>query len=101
MDASWQVIIGSGIGVLLLTIFGFYRAYSRESQEHNEKQGMAKASILFGLSGLLLVGVGSLIGIILGFLSMHGKQYKALSKIGILISILTLLPWVLILILGP
>lgn len=101
MDPAWQVIIGSGVAGLLLTIFGIYRSYLRESKEHNEKQGMAKASIIFGLSGLILIGVGSLIGILLGFVSMRGKKYRALSKLGIFISILTLIPWVLVLIFGP
>ncbi len=62
---------------------------------------MAKASILIGLSGIILAFVGSVIGIILGLISMRGKKHKALSKIGVMVSILTLLPWLLVVTLGP
>ncbi len=37
--------------------------YVNESKEHNENQKMAKASIIFGLLGFILVFVGSIIGI--------------------------------------
>ena len=100
MDAFWQVVIGSGIGGVLVSLYLMYKSYTKESKEHNEKQSMAKASILFGLSGLFLVFAGSIVGIVLGFISMRGKKYKALSKIGIIVSILTALPWILVVLLG-
>ena len=101
MDTFWQIIIGSGIGGVLISIIGLYKSYMKESKEHNESQRMAKASIIIGLLGIILVFVGSIVGIILGILSMRGKRYKALSKIGILVSILTMLPWILVVLLGP
>ena len=100
MDTFWQVIIGTGIAGALLSVYSLYRMYVQESKEHNESQKMAKASIIFGLSGIILIFLGSTVGIILGVLSMRGKQYKALSKIGIAVSILTMLPWLLVLVMG-
>lgn len=100
MDLFWQVVIGSGIGGALLSIYSLYKMYLTESKEHNENQKMAKASIIFGLLGFILVFVGSIIGIILGIISMRGKKYKALSKIGIAVSILTMLPWLFIVLFG-
>ncbi len=101
MDTFWSLVIGSGIGGALLSIYQLYRSYLRESKENNEKQGLAKASIIIGLSGIILVFAGSLIGIVLGIVSMRGKKYRALSKIGIAVSILTALPWLLVVVWGP
>jgi len=98
MDPFWQVIIGSAIGGLLLEIYLLYKSYARKSVASNESQRMAKASIIFGLSGIILIFIGSIIGIILGLLSMRGKKHKGLSIIGIIISVLTLTPWILMLI---
>jgi uncharacterized membrane protein len=100
METFWQIVIGSGIGGALLSIYSLYKMYLKESKENNENQRMAKASIIFGLLGLILVFVGSITGIILGIISMRGKKYRALSKIGIAVSILTLLPWLLVVVLG-
>ena len=100
MDTVWQITIGFSIGAVLLSLFGLYKSYLKESKEHNEKQGMAKAAIIIGLSGIIFVFLGSIIGIILGLISMRGKKYKALSKIAIMISILTALPWLLVVIFG-
>jgi len=100
MDTFWQIVIGSGIGGALLSIYSFYKLYLKESNENNENQKMAKASIIIGLSGIILVFVGSILGILLGIVSMRGKKYKALSKIGIMVSVLTMLPWLLVIVLG-
>ncbi|MCF6185002.1 MAG: hypothetical protein L3J56_10370 [Bacteroidales bacterium] len=100
MDASLKVIIGFAIGSIILAIYKYYKAYVLESKESNESQKMAKASIIFGLSGIILIFIGSIIGIILGLISMRGKKYKALSIIGIMVSVLTLLPWLMILLFG-
>ncbi len=100
MDTFWSIVIGSGIGGALISIYRLYRFYLQESKENNEKQGLAKASILVGLSGIILVFMGSIVGITLGIISMRGKKYRALSKIGIAVSILTALPWLLVVILG-
>ena len=100
MDTFWQVVIGSGIGGALVSLYLMYKSYIKESKDHNEKQTLAKASIIFGLSGVILVFVGSVVGIILGFVSMRGKKYKALSKIGIILSILTALPWIFVVLFG-
>lgn len=100
MDTAWQIIIGLGIASTLISIFQLYRSYLRESKESGESQRMAKWSIFFGLSGIFLIGLGSFIGIILGLISMRGKKHKALSKIGVAVSVLTLLPWFLVVLLG-
>lgn len=100
MDTFWQIIIGSGIGGALLSIYSLYKSYLKESKESKENQKMARASIIAGLSGIILVFVGSAAGIVLGIISMKGKKYKALSKIGIAVSILTMLPWLLVIVLG-
>ncbi len=100
MDTFWQIVIGSGIGGVLLSIYGLYKQYSNESKEHNESQTMAKWSIFLGISGIIIAFLGSALGIILALISMKGKKYKALSKIGFAVSILTLLPWLLVVVLG-
>ena len=77
-----------------------YKSYVKQSKENNEKQRLAQASVIAGLSGIILIFIGSITGIVLGVISMKGKKYKALSKIGIMISILTMLPWILVVLLG-
>jgi len=100
MDVFWQIVIGTGIGGLLYSIFSIYKQYVQESKTNNEKQTLATWSIIIGLSGIILAFVGSILGIIMALFSMKGKQHKALSKIGLLISCLTLIPWLLVIFLG-
>lgn len=99
-DTVWQIIIGFCIGGALVSIYSLYKSHLKESRENYEKQGLAKASIIAGLSGLIFIFAGSIVGIVLGMISMKGKKYRALSKIGIAVSILTMLPWLLVLMLG-
>ncbi len=101
METTWQVILGIGIASVLISIFSLYKSYLKESKESGESQKMAKWSIFFGISGIILVGLGSFIAIILGLISMKGKKHKALSKIGIMLGILTLLPWIMVIVAGP
>jgi hypothetical protein len=100
MDTFWQVVIGVGIGTLLLNLFYLYKSYIKESKEHNESQTLAKWSIISGLSGIILIFIGSTIGILLAILSIRRNNYNTLAKIGLLISILTALPWLAVLIFG-
>ena len=100
MDPFWQVIIGTATGGLLLNIYWFYKQYIIESKEHNEKQALATWSIVLGLAGIITFGVTSIIGMILAFISMRGKTHKALSIIGLSVSILTMLPWVAVIVFG-
>jgi len=100
MDFHYQVVIGTAIVSILITIYGFYKSYLKTSKEDNESQTMAKWSIIFGLSGIILAFVGSIIGIILALLCMRNKKHKGLSILGLSISILTILPWFLLLING-
>jgi len=100
MDSAWQIIIGLGIASTLISIFQLYRSYLRESKKNGESQRMAKWSIFFGLSGIILIGLGSFVGMLLGLISLKGKKHKALSKIGVAVSVLTLLPWLLVFLLG-
>ena len=100
MDGFWQIVIGTGIGGVLCSIYSLYKQYMQESKTNNEKQTLAIWSIMIGLSGILLAFIGSILGIILALLSMRGKNHRALSKIGLLISMLTLLPWFLVVFIG-
>ena len=100
MGPVWQVFIGSAIGGLLIAIYGFYKDLSNDSKRDNESQTMAKWSIFFGLSGIVLIGIGSIIGLILGFKSKKNIKHKTLSYIGIFLSILTMLPWIAVLVFG-
>lgn len=101
MDASWKVIIGISAAGAILSIFRLYKSYLKESKDSGESQRLAKWSVFFGISGIILVGLGSFLAILLGFISMKGKKHKALSKIGIVLGILTLLPWIAVIIFGP
>ena len=100
MDPFWQVAIGSGIGVAIYSVYQLYKQYLKESTANNENQTLAKWSVILGLSGIVLIFAGSIIGLILGVISMRGKKFTALSKIGIICSVLTLIPWLLVLIFG-
>lgn len=100
MDTAWQVIIGSAIGGVLISLYKLYRSYLQESKAHNENQRLAKWSVIFGLSGIILVFLGSIIGLIFGIISVRKNKYKALSKIGITLSILSVIPWLLVIIFG-
>jgi|GEM_PF-2795410 len=101
MDPFWQVVIGSAIGGLLLNLYWFYKQYVREIRKSNEKQTMATWSIIVGLTGIVTLGITSIIGLILAIMSMRGKTHKALSIIGITVSTLTMLPWLVVIIFGP
>jgi hypothetical protein len=100
MDTAWQVIIGSAIGGALISVYQLYRAYIKESKEQNENQKLAKWSVIFGLSGIILVFLGSIIGLVLGIISVRKYRYKALSKIGIALSVLSAIPWLLVIMFG-
>ena len=101
MDPFWQVAIGVAVGGVLIEIFLLYKQYVRNSKLSGESLKMAKRSILFGILGLFSFGIGSIIGIILGIVSLRKYTFKALSKIGIFVSILTLIPYVLVIVFGP
>jgi len=100
MDPVWQVAIGGAVATILISLFSFYKSYLKESKEHNESQALAKWSIFMGLSGIILVFIGSAIGIVLAIISMSRNKYNALAKIGIAISILTTLPWLAVILFG-
>ena len=100
MDPFWQVVIGSAIGGLLLNLYWFYKQYVIESKESDEKQAMATWSIVVGLTGVITFGITSIIGIILAIISMRGKTHRALSIMGLSVSILTMLPWLAVIIIG-
>lgn len=101
MEPFWQVVIGSAIGGLILNIYWFYKQYVAECEESNEKQTMATWSVFLGLAGIVTLGVTSIIGVILALASMRGKKHRALSIIGLSICILTIIPWVAVIVFGP
>jgi len=100
MDPFWQVIIGTGIGEVILNLFWLLKHYVIESKESGEKQTMAIWSIVAGLAGIITLGITSLIGLILSLISMRGKKHKTLSIMGLVVSILTMLPWLAVLVFG-
>jgi hypothetical protein len=100
MDTSWQVFLGTGIASAIIAIIALYKAYLRDSKASGESQKLAKWSIIISLSGIILIGVGSIVGIILGIVSMKGKKLRALSWIGVILGVLTLLPWLAVMIFG-
>ena len=100
MDLIWQVALGGAAGTLLLGLFSLYKDYVKESKEHNESQALAKWSIALGISGIILVFVGSALGILLGIISISRNKYNALAKIGIALSVLSALPWLAVVIFG-
>lgn len=100
MDEVWQVAIGSGIAGVLYSLYSLYRQYVEESKSDNEKQTLATISIIIGLTGIVTLGIGSVLGIILALISMNGKKHKALSKMGLFVSTLTMLPWLAVIIFG-
>ena len=96
----WQLVLASGAIGALVSLYNLYRYYKAESKLHNESQTLAKWSVLFGLSGIVLMFIGSAIGLLLGLIALPGRKYTALAKIGIVLSILTAIPWVMVLVLG-
>jgi uncharacterized membrane protein len=101
MDSVWQVAIGVAVGGVLIEIYLLYKQYVRNSKLSGESQKMAKWSVIFGILGLFSFAIGSFIGIILGIASLRKYKSKALSKIGIFVGILTLIPYVLVIVFGP
>lgn len=85
---------------MILNLYWLYKNYKKESKKNDEKQTLATISIVIGLTGIVTFGIGSVLCIILALISMSGKKYKALSKIGVFVSILTMLPWVAVMIFG-
>jgi len=100
MDTVWQVALGGAAATLIISLFSLYRDYVKQSKEHNESQALAKWSIFLGISGIILVFAGSVLGILLGIISIFRNKYNALAKIGIALSILTALPWLAVVIFG-
>jgi hypothetical protein len=100
MDPFWQIVIGTALGGAILNIFWFLKQYLRESKESDEKQTMAIWSIAAGLTGIITFGITSIIGLILSLTSMRGRKHKALSVIGLTISLLTMLPWLVVMVFG-
>lgn len=100
MDPFWQIIIGTAIGGALVNIFWFFKQYLKESKESGEKQTLAVWAIVLGLAGIVTLGITSIIGLILALVSMREKKHKALSIVGLTVSVLTLLPWLAVIVLG-
>jgi len=100
MDPFWQVVIGTAIGGALVNIFWFFKQYLKESKESDEKQTLAIWSIVLGLAGIVTLGITSIIGLALALVSMRGKKHKALSIIGLTVSVLTMLPWLAVIVFG-
>lgn len=100
MDPFWQVVIGTAIGGALLNIYWLFKHYVQQSKASNESQTMAIWAIVAGLMGIITFGITSIVGLILAVISMRGKKFKALSITGLVISVLTMAPWIAVIIFG-
>ena len=100
IDPFWTVTLGTLIGGVILAIYRFYKDYISESKKDGESQKMAVVSVILGASGILLFGITSIIGFILGIIVVIRKKNKALGKIGMVVSLLTLMPWLMVIIFG-
>ncbi len=94
-ESTGQIILGVAIIGFLIILYGLYRTYVRESKNHGQKQTAATWALIFGFLGLIIPFIGSLIGLTLGILSWK-KEYNALSKFAIGVSVLTFIPWLII-----
>jgi hypothetical protein len=99
MNETWQIVLGFGIGTLVIVLYGMYKSYIKTAEENNENLKLAKISIIFGASGIVFIFLGSLVGITLAVISFRRNKYRALSIIGFVVSLLTMLPWLLVVLL--
>lgn len=102
MNEIWAVVIGTSIGIIVITIYGLLKNYLSECKQDNESQKLAMSSMILSFSGIILFGITSLIGIILGIVALKRlNKHKALAIIGIALGFITISFWLFVIIFGP
>ena len=92
MDPFWGVVIGSAIGALIIEIIQWFK----QPNYNPDSKGYGISSIVFGI--LFFIPFISLIGFVLGLISLRKTKWKLLSWIGIIINSLITIFWGIILI---
>ena len=93
---EYQIIMGSFIAGLIISLFHFINNYRKESKQEGESQRLAIIAIIFGV--LIFIPFAGTIGLFLAIISLFIKKFKTLSKIAIVVNIIALLPWLAVLI---
>jgi len=93
MEPEWGVIIGLGIGGIIRELYLLFKVSTTdEDQKTKGGKGTAITSILLGL--LVIVPFLSLIGLIFGIYSYRKGGYKKLAIIGIVLSSIASVLWI-------
>lgn len=96
IPVEYQILFASSILALFSILFKWVKDYRRNKPE--EPQRLAMASIITGL--IIIIPFLSLVGFILGLISLIVKKNKRLSKVAIVVNLITLLPWLAVLLFG-
>ena len=99
IPVEYQIILGTLIGGLIIALFRFINSYRKESKNKGESPRLAIVALILGL--LIIIPFASVLGLILALISLSIKKYKLLSKIALIVNLITLLPWIAVLIFGP
>ena len=96
IPVEYQVLFGSSIAGLIIFIIRYIRDYLKEQK--GESQKLAVISIILGV--FIIVPFLGAIGLLLAIISFFTRKNKSMSKIAILVNILSILPWLAVLIFG-
>lgn len=97
IPVEYQILFASSILTLLSILFKWVKDYRRNKPE--EPQRLAIASIITGL--IIIIPFLSLVGLVLGLIALFINKNKRLSKVAIVVNLITLLTWLAVLIFGP
>ncbi|MCK4666095.1 hypothetical protein KAU33_05075 [Candidatus Dependentiae bacterium] len=92
MEPFWGVVIGSAIGALIIELIQWFKPQA----VNPDSKGYGVASIVIGI--LFLIPFISLIGLVLGLISLRKTKWKLLSWIGIILNSLLTIFWGIMLI---
>lgn len=95
---EYQVLIGSMIASLVITLVKLINDFRKESKQKGESQAIAITAIVIGL--LIIIPFAGVPGLLLAGLSYYLKKTKTLSKIAIIVNLISLIPWIAVLIFG-
>ena len=98
IPVEFQFLLGSLLVGLFISLLKFINAYRKESKLEGESQKLAVAAIIIGL--LIFIPFASAAGLLLAIISLSIKKFKSLSKIAIVVNVITLIPWLAVLIFG-
>lgn len=96
IPVEYQVLIGTSIGGLVIFLIRYIRDYLKEQK--GESQKLAITAIILGV--LIIIPFLGAIGLILSIISFKIKKNKSLSRVAIIVNIISLLPWLGVLIFG-